>query len=129
MLNDGEGYEQVDTTTPETTLLMNERMDVALDCIDRLPGKRMRIIMLMRIAGYKHEEIGKALSLPPVVIRNYLKRARAKVLEMINDYEEKGLYENGRQDGDDSFDGRMQRIAESIEQVLKNGESDPGEEV
>lgn len=129
MLNDGEGYEQADVNTPESLMLDAERVNLALDCVNKLPGARMRVAMLMKVAGYKHEDIGKAMGVSKVVVDNYIIRARKKIIEMMGDYDEKGIYEDGRQDGDDSFDGRMQRIAESIEQVLKNGESDPGEEV
>lgn len=70
-------------TYPDNTELSDDKL-VLLECINKLSSEESQIIVLHVVSGFKHDEIGKILSLPAATVRSKYSRALKKLREELS---------------------------------------------
>ena len=68
-----------DTSSPETTAMHHECMELILASIDELPLWHRNVVLLVDVHGYDYAEAAEILNLPLGTIKSRLSRARASL--------------------------------------------------
>lgn len=82
-----------DAPTPEETLIQSERLAHMSGAFMALPRKERLAVVMFKLKGLSHEEIGRRLGIPRHSVPRYLSRALAKCAEAMQAFERAGLDE------------------------------------
>lgn len=79
--------------TPEEMLIEGERFAHMTGTFLALPEKERLAVVMFKLKGFSHEEIGRRLGVPRHSVPRYLSRALAKCAEAMQAFERAGLDE------------------------------------
>lgn len=79
--------------TPEEMLIEGERFAHVTGAFLQLPRKERLAVVLFKLKGLSHEEVGRRLGIPRHSVPRYLSRALAKCAEALQAFERAGLDE------------------------------------
>jgi len=81
--NDGEGlHEFADHNTPDKLACQAEQRGTARRLVDQLTGRQREVMILVALKGQKVSVVAEALGLSRASVRDYLDKARAKLMQM-----------------------------------------------
>lgn len=80
--------------TPEQMLIEGERFAHMTGAFLALPKKERLAVVMFKLKGFSHEEIGRRLGIPRHSVPRYLSRALAKCAEAMQAFERAGLDES-----------------------------------
>jgi RNA polymerase sigma factor (sigma-70 family) len=81
--------------TPEEMLIEGERFAHMTGAFLALPKKERLALVMFKLKGLSHEEIGRRLGIPRHSVPRYLSRALAKCAEAMAAFERAGLDQSG----------------------------------
>lgn len=80
-----ESYAFIDTHSPHTAMVQEERRDALYKCIDELPKNQKMVFQLREIEEMSYKEISETLNISEDLVKVSLFRARKKLKELLSD--------------------------------------------
>lgn len=71
--------------SPEDSLIFQQNVNIAMDCISRLK-KKYRDLIYARLDGKSYQQISEELAIPEATVKTCLNKARQRLRELFNKY-------------------------------------------